>query len=117
MKTLLRGRQQDQRALKLLRRHGLKHVDSNYRCRHGEIDLIMRDGDTLVFVEVRYRRNRDYGGAAASVDRNKIRKIVKTGLHYLQHHRLDTACRFDVVAINGDSEPQWIRRAFEMETP
>ncbi len=88
-------------------------MESNYRCRHGEIDLIMRDGDTLVFVEVRYRRNRDYGGAAASVGRNKIRKIVKTGLHYLQRHHLDTACRFDVVAIDGDGEPQWIQRAFE----
>lgn len=115
MKTLLRGKQQENRALSLLRSKGLKHRESNYRCRAGEIDLIMEDGDTLVFVEVRYRRNNSFGGAAASVDRNKIRKIIKTGLHYLQQHKLNTACRFDVVAIDGDDEPRWIKRAFEMD--
>ncbi len=115
MKTLLRGRQQENRARAFLQRQGLKYRDSNYRCRHGEIDLIMQDGDTLVFVEVRYRRNRRFGGAAASVNRNKIRKLSKTGLHYLQQHKLDTACRFDVIAIDGDSEPNWIKRAFDME--
>ncbi len=115
MKTLLRGRQQENRALALLKRHGLKHRESNYRCRHGEIDLVMSDADTLVFVEVRYRNSKRYGGAAASVDHRKIQKLIKTGLHYLQHHRLDTACRFDVVAIDGDDEPQWIKNAFQMD--
>jgi putative endonuclease len=115
MKSLLRGRQQEKRALTLLRRQGLKHRQSNYRCRYGEIDLIMEDGGTLVFVEVRYRHSLRYGGAAASIDRNKIRKIVKTGLHYLQHHHLDMACRFDVVAIDGDGAPQWIKNAFQMD--
>lgn len=115
MKTLLRGKQQENRARAFLQQQGLQHRDSNYRCRHGEIDLIMQDGDTLVFVEVRFRRNPRFGGAAASIDRNKIRKIIKTGLHYLQQQKLDMACRFDVVAIDGDAAPKWIQRAFEME--
>ena len=115
MKSLWRGKQQENRALSYLREQGLTLQESNYRSRHGEIDLIMKDGATLVFVEVRYRSNPRYGGAAASVDRKKIRKIIKTGLSYLQHKKLDTACRFDVIAINGNGDINWIKRAFEME--
>jgi putative endonuclease len=115
MKTLWRGRQQENRALTYLQEQGLTHRESNFHSRHGEIDLIMQDGQTLVFVEVRYRRNKQFGGAAASIDRKKIGKIIKTGLSYLQQKKLDTACRFDVVAINGDDDINWIKRAFEME--
>ncbi len=118
MKRLLRGRHSEHRALRFLERHGLRHVASNYRSRHGEIDLIMRDGDTLVFVEVRYRRSRRYGGAAASVDNRKIHRLVRTGQAYLQQHDLLHApCRFDVVAFEGDEQIEWIQNAFEAPAP
>ena len=115
MKSLRRGKQQENRALSYLQKRGLILRESNFNCRHGEIDLIMQDNATLVFVEVRYRSNQRYGGAAASVDRKKIRKIIKTSLSYLQQKKLDVACRFDVVAIGADGEINWIKRAFETE--
>lgn len=96
-----------------LQRAGLKIEARNYRSRHGEIDLIARDGDTLVFVEVRYRRSSRYGSASATVDARKQRKLLATADSYLQRHRLDCPCRFDVVGIEGDAQNiQWIKNAF-----
>lgn len=92
---------------------------ANYAVRGGhagEIDLIMRDGDTLVFVEVRQRRNARFGGAVASVTATKQRRIVQAARAYLMRLPSPPPCRFDVVAITGDgAEPQveWIRAAFD----
>ncbi|HEV59188.1 MAG TPA: YraN family protein, partial [Phycisphaerales bacterium] len=88
-------------------------ITANYRCRRGEIDLVMRDGATLVFVEVRLRRNPRYGGAAASIDYRKQQKLVATAQHYLLAHPHDGPARFDVVAMAGGSSIDWIRNAFE----
>lgn len=96
-----------------LQRAGLHLVERNYRCRGGEIDLVMRDGDQLVFVEVRYRSRAGFGGAAASVDGRKQQRLITAASHYLQQRRVNCACRFDVVAIDGQAHRiDWLRDAF-----
>ena len=100
-------------ALKYLKRRGLKLLMRNYSCRYGEIDLIMQDKAALVFVEVRYRKRDDYGGAVESVDRHKQSCIANTAASYLQTHSWDGPCRFDIVAIQGKAKPQWIINAFD----
>jgi len=98
---------------------GLALVQRNFRWRGGEVDLVMRDGDTLVFVEVRYRGDERHGGAFASVDRHKQRRIITTAERYLQQHRqwARLPCRFDVVGVSGDDQAgyrcQWLRAAFD----
>ena len=106
------GREAEARAEEYLRREGLHTVTRNFRCRSGEIDLIMRDGDHLVFVEVRYRSHSAYGGAAASVDRNKQQSLIRSAQSYLQANRWSGPCRFDVVAFGKGQEKAWIRDAF-----
>ncbi|MFO8024148.1 YraN family protein [Thiohalophilus sp.] len=101
-----RGNQAEQWARRYLEQQGLHFEQANFRCRRGEIDLIMRDGDSLVFVEVRYRRNDRYGSAAETVDRQKQRKLVTTALFYLQNNpkQARLSSRFDVVAISGEGD-------------
>ncbi|WP_078085702.1 YraN family protein [Microbulbifer mangrovi] len=96
---------------------GLRVVERNFRGRFGEIDLIARDGNTLVFVEVRYRRNRNFGGAGVSVDFRKQRKLLATANGYLQYRKIDCPCRFDVITIergerNESLNIDWIQNAF-----
>ncbi|EER1717976.1 YraN family protein [Escherichia coli] len=93
---------------------GLRFVAANVNERGGEIDLIMREGRTTVFVEVRYRRSALYGGVAASVTRSKQHKLLQTARLWLARHNgsFDTVdCRFDVVAFTGN-EVEWIKDAF-----
>ena len=86
----------------------------NFRCRGGEIDLVCRDGATLVFVEVRLRSDPRFGGAAASVTVAKQGHIALAAQHYLAAHRLhDAPCRFDCVLIDGEAPPEWLRDAFQ----
>ncbi len=100
---------------------GLAVIARNFSCRHGEIDLVMRDRDTVVFVEVRYRRgrtNQGFGDGVDSVGAAKRAKLIRAaGMFLSQHPRLATRpCRFDVVAIAGDAaEPilDWLPNAFE----
>ena len=113
-----RGAAAERLARAYLGRRGLRPLDSNYRCRAGEIDLVMRDGNTLVFVEVRYRRSEAFGSAAETVAASKQRRIVKTASRYLQQHPrwADDLCRFDVIAISGGAggaDIEWIKNAFE----
>ena len=113
----LSGKQQqgqawEQRALAHLLRHGLQLVETNFRCKSGEIDLILRDGDALVFVEVRQRASAIHGGAAASIAPAKKRRIVNASLTYLQRLPRLPPCRIDVVAIDGD-HIDWIRDAIQ----
>ncbi len=113
--SLLRGQSAELQALAFLRSQGLRKLASNYRVRCGEIDLIMREGETLVFIEVRMRTSQAYGGAAASITRSKQQKIIKSALYYLQQARLydKHPIRFDVVTFDGEP-PQinWIKHAF-----
>ncbi len=113
------GDQGEDRALAHLQRHGLTLVERNYRVargrsRHaGEIDLVLRDRDgTLVFVEVRARKNLEAGGAAASVTHAKQARLLYAARHYLQRFDRLPPCRFDVVAIDGE-RLQWLRAAFD----
>lgn len=89
-------------------------ISQNYYCRYGEIDLIMSDQETLVFVEVRYRKHKDFGGAVASITRGKQSKLIKTAKHYLAKLETQPYCRFDVVVYEANSEhPEWIQDAFQ----
>ena len=106
------GKAGEDRALIFLRRQGLKLVERNFRCRSGEIDLIMQDGKEIVFVEVRKRRNSQYGGAAASVTAAKRKRLILAASVFLQSCRGLPACRFDIVAIEADSL-SWLKNAFE----
>lgn len=109
------GREAEDAALQHLLRQGLTLVARNYRCRMGELDLIMRDGEALVFVEVRYRRSSRFGGALESVDGRKRARLVQAALHYLQSSAADRPSRFDVVALTGAAGSlslQWIKDAF-----
>lgn len=116
------GNKAEQIACNYLQKNGLKLLTKNFSVRTGEVDLIMYDAynnqDTLVFVEVRYRKNSDFGGAAASVTYKKQQRIIKAALHYQQTHYPQSSMRFDVVAIEGDnvtnnSEINWIKSAFD----
>jgi putative endonuclease len=106
------GVRAEQLAADYLQRHGLKLLDRNYRCRFGEIDLILRDGDALVFVEVRKRSNSGYGGAAGSIDSHKQRRIVLTAQHYMASLRADPPCRFDAVLLDANDRVEWLKNAF-----
>lgn len=100
-------------AARHLARHGLVILDRNYRCRGGEIDLVARDGETLVFVEVRLRRSQRFGGAGASVDARKQARVLVAARHYLAG-RGERPCRCDVVALDAldPARIEWIRDAF-----
>ena len=105
----------EDRALAHLLGCGLKLVARNYRTPHrggGEIDLVMRDGATLVFVEVRKRASRAYGGAAASVSFTKQRRIVFAARHFLMRVAEPPPCRFDVVSVEG-AQIDWLKAAFD----
>ena len=97
------GRIAERKALKYLERQGLIRVARNFSAPRGEIDLIMRDGPDLVFVEVRYRTNHSYGGALASLDSKKRKRIKETARLYLAQEYGDAPipCRFDLVLMDG----------------
>ena len=102
-------------AAQFLEQHGLKVLTRNFRCRGGEIDLICRNGKTLVFVEVRRRRSASFGGAGASITRSKQRRIILAAQHYLTANaKTECDCRFDCVLLDGRAENhiEWIRDAF-----
>jgi len=106
------GRQWENMAQAYLERHGLVIIEANFRCKLGEIDLIMRDGATLVFVEVRQRAAGAQVSAAASIGPAKIRRILRASQFYLQGLHRTPPCRIDVVAIDGE-HVEWIRNAIE----
>jgi putative endonuclease len=112
------GAHYENAALAHLEHAGLALVARNYHCRYGEIDLVMRERDVVVFVEVRYRRSRGFGGGLDSVDAGKRARLVRAARAFLADHpRLaDSACRFDVLAIGGTPDAlafDWRRNAFE----
>jgi len=111
-----RGAQAEQLAAQFLQRHGLKLRQQNYRCRYGEIDLILQDGGTLVFAEVRLRSRGDFGGAAASINAAKQAKLVRTAQHYLAALNHIPPCRFDAILFDtlDCSGVEWIRNAITL---
>lgn len=113
MKRQERGRDAEERARVYLEEHGLCLLARNYRCRFGEIDLIMQDGDALVFVEVRLRTSLKFGGGLTSVDGAKRNRLIATAQHYLQARRRPMPARFDVIAIDSDARVEWVKNAFD----
>lgn len=105
----------EQWAAHYLTRQGLKLIEQNYRGRFGEIDLIMQDGTTLVFVEVRLRKNADFGGAVASIDTRKQQRIIRTSQQYISKFAHAPACRFDAVLLEDvlGKNVQWLKNAFD----
>lgn len=114
------GRLAEDAALAFLENHGLQLLDRNARYRVGEIDLILRHGDTVVFAEVRQRRSEAFGGAAQSIDRRKMRKCALAAQCWLkQHpHHAQAPCRFDAVLLSGREAAwkiDWLQAAFVFE--
>ena len=109
---LLRGESAEEQAHKFLINKGLKPIFRNYRCKQGELDLIMTDHQTLVIIEVRYRKTDQYGSAAESVTRAKQSRIIAATHIYLSSQKADRPIRFDVVAISGNGNVEWIQNAF-----
>lgn len=120
--TREQGQYTENLACQYLENKGFKLIEKNFNCRLGEIDLIMKDNDSLVFVEVRYRRSNDFGSGAESVTANKQSKLIKTASLYLQQHDKynKNPSRFDIVSITGIIETNdinnidfdWIENAF-----
>lgn len=114
------GQQAEQYASDYLQARGLRLLAKNYRCRYGEIDLIMQDSHDIVFVEVRSRRNTNYGTAAESINMTKQKKIIVTAINYLkQQGWLDKMnSRFDIIGIHPTAQAhslEWIKDAFSAD--
>ena len=117
MSTENRAHWSEDTACDYLQRQGMKLVCRNYNIRAGEIDLIMRDGSMLVFIEVRQRTRTTFGRPEETLDKNKQQKLRRVAEHYLQHHPAsrNNPCRFDVFSITGRrgaTKNYWIRNAF-----
>jgi putative endonuclease len=112
------GNCQEKIAAEFLEGHGLHLVESNFHSRFGEIDLILLDGETLVFAEVRFRKSSGFGSALDSITRHKQLRIMKTARFFLTRNRRfqQSNCRFDVIAIDescdGKISLDWIKSAF-----
>ena len=112
------GQQAEAFAARFLEKRGLTVVTRNYRCRGGEIDLVCREGRTLVFAEVRLRRNRDFGGAGASITARKQQRIILAAQHYLATQNAAASdCRFDCLLLDRLDERsiEWIKDAFSTD--
>ncbi|MBK5536992.1 YraN family protein [Pseudomonas sp. TH05] len=113
------GRDAESYALRHLQQQGLRLLAQNWLCKRGELDLVMLDGDTVVFVEVRYRQHTQWGGALGSIDARKRQKLILAAQFFLQSEPRwsNHPCRFDVVAIDSapGAEPElnWLRNAFD----
>ena len=116
-RRLIVGRTGEDAAVQYLLQRGYCILERNYRCRFGEIDLVARDGDTLTFIEVKTRRSRTFGPAAAAVTYTKQRHLIKASQMYMvQHGKRDDLCRFDVVTIDMDGQEsriELIKDAFQ----
>lgn len=116
--SLKLGFRAEQQARSYLRAQGLQWIESNYRCRWGEIDLIMQDKEYLVFVEVRARASSSFGGAVASVTYSKQQKLIKTATTYLVAKQIlgKQPVRFDVLGLEGTNlQINWIKNAFGLD--
>jgi putative endonuclease len=116
-----KGKKAEDLAITFLQKQGLLLLTRNYRCKLGEIDLIMKERSCLVFVEVRFRNNRTYGMSIETISISKQKRMIHTALYFLKsHHLLDKIpCRFDVVAIQkmeGKNTIEWVKNAFNIET-
>lgn len=109
---LLRGEKSEQLACDFLLKQGMQIVDKNFRCKYGELDLVMREQQTLVIVEVRFRKSSKYGGALESITYKKQSRIIAATQYYLLQHKINSPIRFDVITMSSDSDINWIKNAF-----
>jgi len=112
-KHLLQGEKAEQQACKFLLQQGLQLVEKNFSCKYGEIDLIMRDSETLVIVEVRFRKSNKYGGALESISQKKQSRIIVTTQYYLSNNKVNSQIRFDVITMSNETDINWIKNAFQ----
>ena len=110
---LMQGADAEQQAYDFLLNQGLKPVCRNFRCKQGELDLVMLDEDVLVIVEVRFRRSNTFGGAVESITAKKRAKIIYATQQYLSTYAVKNTVRFDVVAISAGNTLNWIKNAFQ----
>jgi putative endonuclease len=110
---LRRGQWAEQQAYDYLLTQGLKPICRNFNCKVGELDLIMQERQTLVIIEVRFRKNDQFGGALASVTRQKQLRIIRATQYYLTTHPLNSPIRFDVIAISPKQGLNWVKNAFQ----
>lgn len=109
---LVLGQEGEKLALQYLHQQQLTMLECNYRQKFGEIDLIMQDQSTLIFVEVRSRREKQFGGAAASISLAKQRRLRLAAQAYLQRYKHPPPCRFDVIAIDG-GKVEWLKNVMD----
>jgi len=109
---LLRGELSEQQACTYLLKQGLTLIETNFSCKHGELDLIMRDNKTLVIIEVRFRKSNKFGGALESITKKKQSRIIAATQYYLSTKKFDSPLRFDVIAMSSDTDINWIKNAF-----
>ena len=111
------GKLYEQRALKWLKKRGLKPLFCNYHARGGEIDIIMQDNEILVFVEVRYRHQNSWQNAAESIDFHKQQRIIYAAGHFIQNHQQyqTKQCRFDAICFDQIDQADWIKDAFRVQ--
>ncbi|MBL6985702.1 MAG: YraN family protein [Methylobacter sp.] len=109
---LIRGESAEEQAHNFLISKGLKPVTRNFHCKKGELDLIMTDKQSLVIIEVRFRKTDKYGSAAESITRAKQSRIIAATHMYLASQKTDQPIRFDVIAISGNGTIDWIQNAF-----
>ena len=117
--SLQTGQDAENTACQYLTSHGLKTLQRNFRCARGEIDIVMEDAQSIVFVEVRYRKNKSYGDGAESITYTKQQKLIRAALYYLQVHPKysNRPSRFDVVSVSKNTEStniDWIKDAFQV---
>lgn len=110
---LIQGADAEQEAYDFLVKQGLKPVCRNFRCKQGELDLVMLDQQTLVIVEVRFRKSNAFGGAVGSITAKKRAKLIAATQYYLMTQAVKNTVRFDVVAISELSGLNWIKNAFQ----
>ena len=103
------GQAAEDTAAGYLKKQGCRILARNWHCRYGEIDLIMQHGETLLFVEVKFRRSNAFGGAAYSITPAKLAKLQRSAEYYLQTQHINPPCRLDAVLLQGAQAPQWIQ--------
>jgi len=113
--TIEIGKEAEQAVVTLLKNSGLQIIECNYRCKLGEIDIVARDKQTVVFIEVRRRSHGQYGSGFDSVDYRKQQKLIRTAQAYLQKRKLfdQHPCRFDIVSLRSLTDMHWIKDAFQ----
>lgn len=103
------GQAAEDRALAYLQAQGYELVARNWHCPYGEIDLIMKHGNNLIFIEVKYRKSQNFGGAAYSITPTKLAKLQRSIEYYLQINKLNTPCRLDAMLLQGNQPPNWVK--------